>query len=160
MAMDTSESVAKNSAASTASELANSSSLVTLDWLNVYAQVYRESLTPEFVVAYQTALSDLRPEFLHKAFLRAMRSSTFRPTPAEVRQSYAIEVENAPKPKQLELPELSEAERAEVEKSFAALRKKIAQLTPPKVDEKKRRAELLKQRDEILAKYSPAKGKR
>ena len=152
-------SVVKSSEPKKASESADSCNQVTLDWLNVYMQVYRESLTPELVVAYQSALSDLQPKLLHKAFLRAMRSSTFRPTPAEVRQSYAIEFENAPKPKQLELPEMSEADRAAVEQSFAELRARIGLPARPKVDERKRHAELAKQRDEILAKH-PRKEKR
>lgn len=152
MAADT-NLVAKSSEPRKASESADSCNQVTLDWLNVYMQVYRESLTPELVVAYQSALSDLRPEFLHRAFLRAMRSSTFRPTPAEVRQAYVIEIENAPKPKQLELPPMSEEDRAEIEKRFAELRKKFN--IPAPIDVSKRRTELARQANEILAKHSP-----
>jgi hypothetical protein len=72
-----------------------------------------------------------------------------------VRQAYNVEIENAPKPKQLELPAMSDADRAEVEKSFAALRAQIGLPAAPKIDERKRRAELRKQRDEILAKHPP-----
>jgi hypothetical protein len=160
MATGTNISAAKSRDTRTASERSSSSQDVVVDCLSTYAQVYRETLTPELIVAYQNCLADTKPEILARAFLRAMRSSTFRPTPAEVRQCYAIEFENAPKPKQLELPEMSQEERAEVEKSFAALRARIGLPARPKVDEKKRRAELAKQQAEILAKHPPAKGKK
>lgn len=159
MATGTSTSAVKSNEHSKASASADSCNQIALDWLNVYMQVYRESLTPELVVAYQTALADLRPEFLHKAFLRAMRSSTFRPTPAEVRQCYAVEIENAPRPKQIELPPMSDAEREEIGKRFDELWAKLKLPSWPRVDVKKRRSELKKQAEEILAKY-PVKGKR
>jgi hypothetical protein len=154
MAMAMDESVKRSNGEKAALKLVDSSRQVTLDWLNVYAQVYREMLTPELILAYQTSLVQVKADILHKAFLRAMRASTFRPTPAEVLQAAAVEIENAPKPKQLELHhELTPAEREEIEKAFSDLAAKLGIQRKAKVDEDKRRRELAGQKEEILRKY-------
>lgn len=151
--MATEESVRKNSATKTASEQLKTSRDTVVDWLSVYAQVYRETLTPELVVAYQSSLGEVRPQILHLAFLRAMKSSTFRPTPAEVLAAVAVELEYAPRPKQLELPDLSETDRGEIQTYFDALRNKLRIPARPPINEKKRRAELRRQAAEVLMRH-------
>lgn len=56
---------------------------VGVDCLSIYAQVYRDTLTPQLIVAYQSCLAWLNPRFVHREFSRALKSSPFRPTPAE-----------------------------------------------------------------------------
>lgn len=63
---------------------------IVADWLSVYATVYREEVTEELTLAYSEALRDIRPMFLHRAFLHAMKRLKFRPTPAEVRESFEL----------------------------------------------------------------------
>jgi hypothetical protein len=62
-----------------------------------------------------------------------------------------VEFENAPKPKQLDLPQLSDEDRAEIEKSFAQLREKLS--LPAPASTVKRRSELKRQAREIVEKY-------
>ena len=154
--MATEELVKKNNGVMTASERASACRQVTLDWLNVYAQIYRETLTEELILAYQVALEDLNAELLHKAFRRAMKLSTFRPTPAEVLNAYQVEIERAPKPKQLDAPPMSEGERADIQAAFDNLREKLS--LPRSTPIKDRMEQLDKQKAEIMKKY-PAKAK-
>lgn len=161
MATAIDESVKSNNAAKRTTDSVNRCNEVTLDWLNVFSQVYRETLTPELIIAYQTALTGVNPQILHKAFLRAMKSSTFRPTPAEVLQAAAIEFEGVPKPKQLEAPPMTDEERAEVSRSFDELRERLSLPPRSKVNEKQRHAELRRQAREIIARHpAPEKKKR
>lgn len=86
---------------------------IVADWLSVYATVYREEVTEELTLAYCEALKDIRPIFLHRAFLHAMKRLKFRPTPAEVRESFElIATESAGnRPKYLDEPPTSAEER-------------------------------------------------
>jgi hypothetical protein len=155
MGTDTNTSLARSSGTKTVNEPSSSSQDVVVDCLSTYAQVYRETLTPELIVAYQACLGDLNPRFLARAFRRAMTLSKFRPTPAEVREAYAVEVESAPKPKQLEEPPMNAEDRAEVEQMFAKLRTMCG--IPPAVNVEARKAELRRQSAEILAKHPRGK---
>lgn len=120
--------------------------------LAVYAAMYREEITTPLAIGYREALKDFEnPKLLHAAFMRAMRSSTFRPTAGEIVHAYRTEFENAPKPKQLELPQISIEERAEIGKYFDELREKLRLPTPASIT--KRRSELQRQAQEILKKY-------
>jgi hypothetical protein len=156
--MGITNSAEKSSVTKTVSVQSKTSSDTVVDWLSVYAQVYRETLTPELIVAYQSSLADVNPEILHKAFLRAMRSSTFRPTPAEVIQAATVEIENAPKPKQLDLPPLNETDRKAVQQCFDELAQRLKIPSRGSGDTKERMAELQRQRDQVLEKFpSPRK---
>lgn len=70
---------------------------IVADWLTLYAQTFREEITEEMALLYREALSDIRPEILHKAFLRAAKSCKFRPTPNEVREAAEIEAGKVPR---------------------------------------------------------------
>lgn len=157
MATATDESVKKNNGEKKASTPAAQSNQVTLDWLNVYAQVYRETLTPELIIAYQMALASVNPKILHRAFQRQMKLSTFRPTPAEVLQAAAIEFESAPKQKQLEAPPMSDEERQEVASFFDDLRKKLSMPARSSVNENARREELRRQSQIVMEKFPTRK---
>lgn len=75
---------------------------VVADWLIVYAQMYRQDLNPPLILAYQEGLSEVRrPELLHLALAKAMRSSQFMPNVKQILDAYDQECEKAPKPKQL-----------------------------------------------------------
>lgn len=71
-------------------------SAIVADWLTLYAQTFREEITEEMALLYREALADIRPEILHKAFLRAAKNCKFRPTPSEVREAAEIEAEKIP----------------------------------------------------------------
>jgi hypothetical protein len=162
MATATDESVKKNNGEKKVLTPAAQSHQVTLDWLNVYAQVYRETLTPELIIAYQMALAGVKPAILHKAFQRQMKLSTFRPTPAEVLQAAAIEFENVPKPKQLEADAgpMSAEERAQVGSFFDDLRNKLSLPAYKPFNETSRREELKRQSRDIMSKYAATKSKK
>lgn len=89
-------------------------SAVVADWLTLYAQTYREEITEELALLYQQALKDIRPDILHKAFLRAAKNCKFRPTPAEVREAADVELDRNKPPYRLDGPNLSAAEREAV----------------------------------------------
>jgi hypothetical protein len=112
------------------SKPSRTSSATVADWLSVFGKVYREELSEELVLAYQLALSDLRDaETLHAAFMASMKKSKFRPTPAEILDSYAITKQNKTgnRPKYLDEPQLTPEEReAELASpEYQELRKKI-----------------------------------
>jgi hypothetical protein len=92
------------------------SSDVIAVWLKRYATVYREELNEELILAYVESLKELPPELLHQAFLRAMKRSKFRPTPAEVRESFNAVMERQPRnrPKYPIEPKLTREEREAV----------------------------------------------
>lgn len=102
---------------------------IVADWLIVYAKVYREEVTEELTLAYSETLKDLRLELLHQAFLRAMKLSKFRPTPAEVRESFDVLAEQlmGNRPAYLDEPPMSERERNEAlaEPQYQDLRQKL-----------------------------------
>jgi len=95
MAHDQQLPVENESEQSVVSKPSRTLSDTVADWLTLYAQTYREEITEELALLYQKALSDIRPEILHKAFLRAARTCKFRPTPAEVRLAAEAEFEKA-----------------------------------------------------------------
>lgn len=106
---------------------------VIADWLIIFGEVYREEVTEILAVAYRIALEDLRPKLLHKAFLRAMKQSRFRPTPAEVREAAAVERQNEPPSRpQLVAPQLSAEERAKAleDPEYQARKARITLSTP------------------------------
>ena len=103
------------------------------DWLILYAQTYREEITEELAVLYQEALKDIQPEMLHRAFLRAAKSSKFRPTPAEIREAAAIEQEiqrGGNRPTYLDEPPIPEEERSAAlsDPHYQELKRKITVL--------------------------------
>ena len=119
-----------NSERSAAREQLKRLSGTVADWLMLYAQTYREEITPEMALLYQEALSDIKPEVLHQAFLVATRICKFRPMPAEVRDAaQAIMARNrvGNRPTYLDEPQLSESERnAELESAeYQALRRRV-----------------------------------
>jgi|SRR5712664_986259 len=101
---------------------------IVADWLSVYATVYREEVTEELTLAYSEALKDIRPILLHRAFLHALKRCKFRPTPAEVRESFEIVAQSAGgnRPKYLDAPQLSEEEREAAIRDFPLPRKATA----------------------------------
>lgn len=99
---------------SAASRQLKEHSAVVADWLTLYAQTYREEITEELALLYQQALRDIKPEILHKAFLRAAKNCKFRPTPAEVREAAETEMERSKPAYRLDGPRLSPAEREAV----------------------------------------------
>jgi hypothetical protein len=101
---------------------------IVADWLNVYAAAYREEVTEELTLAYLEALKDIRPILLHQAFLHALKRCKFRPTPAEVRESFEIVAQQAGgnRPKYLDEPPLSPEEREAAMRDFPLPRKASA----------------------------------
>ena len=123
------DSAASSNGRKTASRRLSELSAIVADWLTLYAQVYREEVTEEMALLYQKALDDLRPEILHKAFLRAAKHSKFRPTPAEVREAANVEMDGERKGTAVNYPEVSQAERdaalVETEGQRTVLRSKL-----------------------------------
>src|SRR5262249_11324148 len=122
------ESAGKTNVESEASRQSKTCSDIVADWLSVYAQVYREIVSEELILAYQMALEDLkRLDVLHRAFLLAMKRSKFRPTPEEIISAYEAECDKLPKPKALPPPRedpMTEAEELEYEQAMNKLREK------------------------------------
>lgn len=75
------------------------SSDIVADWLMLFGDMYREETTAGLAVIYRETLEHLKPEILHKAFLRATKTSKFRPTPAEILEAASIELELLQPPK-------------------------------------------------------------
>lgn len=98
--------VEKKSAGKRPSEQSKTLSAIVVDWLSVYAQVYRETFSEELIQAYVMSLAegDLRPEILHRAFLRAMNQSTFRPNPGDIHSAVKLELQMI-EPRKSDAPE-------------------------------------------------------
>lgn len=89
--------LAKHNGPSALSKISKESSDIVADWLTIYAEMYRQELSQILILAYHEGLADLRrPDLLHKAFARAMKSSKFIPNVAEIRDAYWIECESEP----------------------------------------------------------------
>lgn len=72
---------------------------VVADWMTLFAETYRDPVTEGTVAVYTETLKDVNSEILHKAFLRATKTSKFRPTPAEILEAASIELELLQPPK-------------------------------------------------------------
>lgn len=58
--------------------------IILKDGLNTFAQLYRQEISDDAVVAYQRALEHLRPDQLQVAFDEAIKHCKFFPNPAEI----------------------------------------------------------------------------
>ena len=109
---------------------------VLADWWALSLQIWKDDPTEELALVFRETFKDVKPEILHKAFLRVTRSCKFRPTPAEVLEAVNIELEllQPPKTHYEQIP-LSEREAAlEETKEFReALKKFLNKKDPPKV---------------------------
>lgn len=102
-------------------------------WWEVYGQIYRDDPTPTLLVSFREILKPLlsKPEIMHQALLIGARQSPqFRPSPgrifeiAETLMERQQQISN--RPKYLDEPQLSEAEReAAVAETPAGLRAKL-----------------------------------
>ena len=75
---------------------------VLADWLNVYAEVYRQELSELAQLAYRETLKKVPANLLHAAFMRCLTQSKFLPVPAEILEAVKLEREEHPLPR---LPE-------------------------------------------------------
>ena len=128
---------------------------VVADWLTVYGKVWREEITEELVLAYNLALSGLLANLVHQACLECLKREKFRPVPAVIREQVAKLRESNELPR---LPEEAEeptdAERTEGRKRLREIMAKIEGVAVPnEIDFEQRRAELEKQKAEVLKKY-------
>lgn len=133
---------------------------IVADWLIVYAKVYQEILSEELVEGFKLSLAEcLDLQSLHRAFLRAMQRSKFRPKPAEILDEYNLILTNAPRPKELPEPTeepMTEREAAEYNAAMNRIRQQLtlpAKTVQHDVDFDARRRELLNQRDQVLARF-------
>lgn len=98
MGMEATDPRAKNNSALNAARSPSNKQRDTVaDWLMLYAQTYREEITPELVLLYQNALQHIPARLLHRAFLAAAKAYKFRPTPAEVITQAEILADRDPK---------------------------------------------------------------
>jgi hypothetical protein len=111
------------------------SSAVVADWMTLFAETYHDPITEGTVALYCEVLKDVKPKILHKAFLRASRTSKFKPTPAEVIEAAKIELELLQPPKtnyaQISVEE-REAALEETKEFRATLKKFLNTKEPPK----------------------------
>jgi hypothetical protein len=101
---------------------------VVADWWTLSLQVWRDDPTEELALIFRETLKDFKPEILHKAFIRVMKTCKFRPSPAEVIEAANIEMELAASPR-TSFPKISQEEReaalAETTESREKLRKSL-----------------------------------
>jgi hypothetical protein len=101
---------------------------IVADWLTIFAEIYREEITEGTAMLYREALKDIKPEILHKAFLRVTKTYKFRPMPADVLEAANIEMENAA-PRRTNFPTITQEERnaalADTAESRERLRKSL-----------------------------------
>src|SRR5258708_21928315 len=71
---------------------------VVADWWTLSLQIWRDDPTEELALIFRETLKDLKPEILHKAFVRVTKTCKFRPSPAEVIEAANIEMEIAQRP--------------------------------------------------------------
>lgn len=112
------------------------SSDIVADWLMLFGDMYREETTEGLAVVYRETLEHLKPEILHKAFLRATKTSKFRPTPAEILEAANIELEllQPPKTHYEQIPvEERDAALEETRDFREALKKFLNKKDPPKI---------------------------
>jgi hypothetical protein len=76
--------------------------------------MWKEEPSAEITLLYRETLKDIPPDLLHKAWIRAAKTSKFRPTPAEIREAAQIEADLARRgnrPRYLDEPKLTIEER-------------------------------------------------
>lgn len=106
------------------------------DWWALYGQIYRDDPTVALLEAFKTILKPLlsKPEILNEALILAARESPeFRPKPGrifEIAETLMVRRQwsGQNRPKYLDAPKLSEAER-EAELSDPEYQKRKQQLT-------------------------------
>jgi hypothetical protein len=89
---------------------------VLADWWALYGQIYRDDPTELLAMGFRETLIDLPSEILHQSCLQAQRESPeFRPRPGRIYEIARNLIEkNSPsgnRPKWLDEPQMSEAER-------------------------------------------------
>lgn len=97
---------------------------VLADWWALSLQVWRDDPTEELALVFRETLKHLKPQILHKAFLRVTRTCKFRPSPAEVIEAANIEMELAHGP-QTNFPQISQEERNAALAETEGLREKL-----------------------------------
>ena len=113
------------------------SSDVVVNWMTLFAEMFHDPITEGMALLYSETLKEVKPEILHKAFLRATKTSKFRPTPAEILEAANIELEILQPPRtHYEQISVEEREAAlEETKDFRdALKKFLNKKDPPKTD--------------------------
>jgi hypothetical protein len=108
---------------------------IVADWLIVFGDMYRADVTEAMGLLYREALKEIKPEILHKAFVRVTKTSKFLPTPAEVLEAANIELEllQPPKTNYEQIPlEEREAALEETKEYREALRKFLHKKDPPR----------------------------
>jgi hypothetical protein len=103
---------------------------VLADWWALYGQIYRDDPTDLLAQAYREMLQHVKPEILHKAFMRAAKNSPrFRPTPGLILEAAELESEFLLVGNLIRYPEVSQAERdaalEETKEQRWALRQKL-----------------------------------
>lgn len=91
-------------------------SVVLMEWLARFGEIYRQPLSPLAVKTYEENLSDLSAEQLDAACRHALRISEFMPTVATIRKSFneiSYDEQRHERPAYLDEPPLSEEEREE-----------------------------------------------
>lgn len=97
---------------------------VLADWWALSLQIWRDDPTEELALIFRETLKDLKPDILHKAFLRVTKTCKFRPTPSEVIEAANIEMELAQGP-HTNFPEISQEERNAALQETEELREKL-----------------------------------
>ena len=101
---------------------------VLREWWALSIQVWKDDPTHELALVYRETLKDIQPWVLHRAFLRVARTCKFRPTPAEIREAADVEAElmrKGNRPKYLDEPPLSQAEREAAMEETKELREEL-----------------------------------
>jgi hypothetical protein len=75
------------------------SSAIVADWMTLFAEMFHEGITEGMLLLYCETLKDVDPDILNKSFLRAAKTSKFRPTPAEILEAANVELELLQPPK-------------------------------------------------------------
>jgi hypothetical protein len=111
------ENQSPSNASSEITKSPSASSAVLADWWPVLGQIYRDDPTPELGTAWRVALEPYPPAVLHEAILVSIRQCPqFRPTPGRIVEIIETIQERQRwsgqnRPKYLDAPKLSEAER-------------------------------------------------
>jgi len=107
---------------------------VLADWWALSLQIWKDDPSEELALVYRETLQNLKPEILHKAFLRVAKTCKYRPTPAEVLEAASIELELLTPPR-TEFPQISQEEReaalAETAEAREKLRKSLHEKPAP-----------------------------
>jgi len=113
---------------------------VLADWWALYGQIYRDDPTDALAVVYREMLQNVKPEILHKAFMRAAKNAPrFRPTPGQILEAAEIESETVRTGNLVLYPAVSQEERDAAMEATAEMRAEIKRkllLVPPQHDAK------------------------